>query len=440
MHIKFSPTIMVIDACSDKNAGDAAMQLALRDLIADIAPASKILVAARFGCNQSAAALKELESFNGVPNARVISGTFPTFVHFSAEENQASQIKRKIGKALAAARVTPLLFALALGLSPIASLLARFQGSKLYQEAEKSGFIIWNGRNFRRIDGLRGYFKLVELLANPAFLAPLAIPKAMYGVSFWPVKSAFAKWILRGVMSRYDHIYVRETESLKRGQEIGLTNIKLMPDLSFYHLAKLHQRTPRGQIALADREPQVALTLVAQRELTGVLATETYVKLITDTITHIRKTYDLSVVIVRQVTYGPEVEDKMIDRIQQACGPIEVLPAPRNIDDLLEVYAQSRMLLATRMHSAIFALSCSTPVVTLPYDWKGKWQILADLGLPETCMIPLNIANGPDLIKGVDAAMISSTDWSAIAQNVRTNSNRLYNIVSKDLASLSIKK
>lgn len=427
-------SIMILDACSDKNAGDAAMQLALRDLIADSAPGSHVLVAARFGCNQGGAALKELESFTGSPNVAIMAGDFPTFVHFKAEEARASALRRKLGKAWAAASILPLLLALSVGAMPLARLLARWQGKNIVAKAENSDFIIWNGRNFRRIDGLRGLFKLVELVANPAFAATTTTPKSMYGVSFWPVKTALARAIVRGVMRHYDRIYVRETESLRLAKEIGLTNAALMPDLSFYHLTKLHERKPRPAGNLSERPAQAALTLVAQRELNRVLDQNDYIQMIAATVAHLKARYGLKVVIARQVTYGPELEDKMIARVQEACGPLEVLPAPRCIDDLLDVYAQSRILLATRMHSAIFAMSCGTPVVTLPYDWKGKWQILADLGLPAPCMIPLSEAEATKIIAGVDTAMRDPIDWTAIAANIESNGQRLHAMVQADLA------
>jgi polysaccharide pyruvyl transferase WcaK-like protein len=50
------------------------------------------------------------------------------------------------------------------------------------------------------------------------------------------------------------------------------------------------------------------------------------------------------------------------------------------VDELAALYGSVDFLVATRMHSAIFALCQGTPVVAIPYVAGGKWGILDMMG------------------------------------------------------------
>ena len=46
----------------------------------------------------------------------------------------------------------------------------------------------------------------------------------------------------------------------------------------------------------------------------------------------------------------------------------------------MTIYSRLDFLIATRLHSAIFALAVETPIVAIAYDEGGKWGILDRLG------------------------------------------------------------
>lgn len=409
-------SILILEARSERNAGDAVMQLALRDVLQELHPNKKLIFVTRFGFNQTSEAIQEMPELAASSNVSVLPGSYPTFVHFRADESRLSAARRRIGKMAAAAWMTPLLVCHALDWRIPARAIARIQGRRINKIAESSLMVICIGRNIRRVDGVGGYFKMVELLANPALLASATKPKFVYGASFWPVRNKVARAFLRGIFRSYDKVYVRETGSLRNAKNLGLSNVELMPDLSFYYLDRsVRKLGDGGELECRPiRTKTFAVTLVAPRELSGVISLHQYVTCVASAIRLIQKRYGFQPVVTRQVTYGPELEDETIELVRQEVPELQVLPAPRKIEDLLAVYGSAQFLLATRMHSAIFALATGTPIVALPYDWRGKWQILVDLGVSESYLLPLERLDETKLLSAIEQA-IGDWDTASVA-------------------------
>lgn len=424
--------IMFLDICSNKNAGDAAMQFSLIDIIKENIPNGKVLLATRFGQNQKVDALQEFEEFRKLDETEIIPGAYQTFVSFESQEKSHLTFLRKVKKLLASFKIFPLLISISFNLKTLALILSKFQGGTYTQKATDADVILWNGRNVRRVNGIRGYLKLAELLANPAMVSYIDKPKYICGMSFWPIKRGLNLWILKGVISKFDKLYVRETESLKIARKIGLRNVVLMPDLSFYFL-KGFPKSKSIKKTNSLRKKQIAVTLVSARELTNVIKMENYINLIVNTLNVVKEKYELKPIIVRQVTYGPEVEDEVINIIKKKVKDLDVLPPPTHIKDLLHVYSESSLLLATRMHSAIFSMSCGTPVVAMPYDWKGKWQILTDLGQPSECLLPLIKIQEKEVLEGINYAIKNTNEWNKIAANINKESCNLNNIFKTEI-------
>jgi polysaccharide pyruvyl transferase WcaK-like protein len=53
-----------------------------------------------------------------------------------------------------------------------------------------------------------------------------------------------------------------------------------------------------------------------------------------------------------------------------------MMPGSPDITTLLDVYERTRLLIGTRMHSCVFAMSVGTPFVAIAYDAGPKWDIL----------------------------------------------------------------
>ena len=77
---------------------------------------------------------------------------------------------------------------------------------------------------------------------------------------------------------------------------------------------------------------------------------------------------------------------------------ITIIQGEPKVRDLLGIYAQLDFLVATRMHSAIFASVVQTPLIAISYDDGGKWSILEELGYSDF-IIPYSKVSSSSLIE-----------------------------------------
>jgi polysaccharide pyruvyl transferase WcaK-like protein len=86
------------------------------------------------------------------------------------------------------------------------------------------------------------------------------------------------------------------------------------------------------------------------------------------------------------------------------------------VDELIALYRGIDMLVATRMHSAIFALCQGTPAVTLPYVEGGKWGILDMLGAHDIA-VPYGDATAESLERKVESVWRRKSELLASVQD-----------------------
>ena len=88
--------------------------------------------------------------------------------------------------------------------------------------------------------------------------------------------------------------------------------------------------------------------------------------------------------VVPQVFYEWEGYNDLLDLIFENVDDMTAVSIIKDNlapTELFKQYVNSDFLIATRMHSAIFALTHCTPVVAIPYDSGGKWAILTNMGM-----------------------------------------------------------
>jgi polysaccharide pyruvyl transferase WcaK-like protein len=164
--------------------------------------------------------------------------------------------------------------------------------------------------------------------------------------------------------------------------EVENPKVALLPDLSFavFDHAKEH-KADRFPFPTSKHPKTIGLTIV-DWENEGNAARENYKEVIISVIDYYVKAGS-NIVIIPQVTKQWEAFDLLLSEVMETIRDMEnvsIIEGNPTIFELFSIYSKIDVLIATRMHSAIFSAFVGTPLVVIPYDKGGKWNIIKDLG------------------------------------------------------------
>lgn len=394
--------ILLLDFWSDRNRGDAAMQLGLVRLLRRRIPEARLVVMAAYGANQWPTFLDELDETAPIVDG-VVGGIRPTFVPFDTAILRRRAVRRVANAAGLAAALALVPFWLLLRWVPAfdRTLAPRLRAS--VREIRRADLVLWNGRNFRADSPSREPYEMFNLVYNPIVAMLLGRPVAAIGVSLWPLRNPLARRLVSAVLGRTFFVSFREHDSYERGV-VELRGrrpaVELLPDLSFAVLDPPIE-LDSGADCKSARPKRLGVTLVDWRG-SGSGARDRYVEALSGFLSTFLEEPETEVTIIPQVTYEMEatetIERELIERV--ASPRLHAIRGRPTVVELLALYREQEIVVATRMHSAIFALSQGTPVVTIPYDSGGKWGILRMLGL-ERIDVPFTDVNAGSLSKRV---------------------------------------
>jgi polysaccharide pyruvyl transferase WcaK-like protein len=377
--------IVLLDFCSERNRGDAAMQLGTINLVRKYFPSSSYSIISVFGANQSDIFEKEYD--HTFDKNVFLGGIKPTF--YPSENNQKSTWKFEILNAIFCLLSTYLIILIAIG-TPI-SIVLKLTKAKYHNTLKailSADLIIWNGRNFRpRRYLLLDVYRLYNLLFHPLLCIVLKKKIACIGVSLWKFKTSFSIFLLKKVFNNCIFISAREESSFR--EMLSLMNEKnkrkvvLLPDLSF---AAFNFVPDSIQTNEKRNGNLIGVTLVDWKS-DGRMARENYKIAMIQTIKKLIEK-DKTIVFVPQVTKSWESSEGLYREILDALtdfqkNKVSIYQGKNTIFDLMNVYSTLDMLIATRMHSAIFSAIAGTPVIAIAYDYGSKWNILSGIGLDE---------------------------------------------------------
>ena len=220
------------------------------------------------------------------------------------------------------------------------------------------------------------------MLGKPLYVLPQSIG---------PLRRRWERAIVRRLYGRARYVFVREPVSLRLAREIGLpsSRLRMVPDMAFA-LPAASREEALAYLAAAGigAGPRVGVTVI-NRLIRNVSADiwERYETALADTLGGFARTHDATVVFFPQVIGPSEREDDRVAarRIiaRMGLGAKAILleePVPPAL--MKALYCEIDILIATRMHSAIFALSNGVP--TLMIEYLHKVRGLAEmLGLAE---------------------------------------------------------
>lgn len=209
--------------------------------------------------------------------------------------------------------------------------------------------------------------------------------------SFGPLPGAVQQRMLRWLLARSTLVAAREYRSLRLLAEIGLRRrVLVLPDLAFGSSAAEGNPPLMPELAalVASDQPLVGLTLMDwQGQNPQFRNQQRYEEAVLALMRHVRDRCDAQIVIFAQCTGPtPAHDDRLIARRLQAearsrgIDGVSFMDAALPPEQLKAAYARLDLLVATRMHSAIFALSRKVPVLAIGYLYKSV-GIMEMLGL-----------------------------------------------------------
>ena len=226
----------------------------------------------------------------------------------------------------------------------------------------------------------------ITFYAGPAALAALfGKPLALVGLGVGPLRSPQARRLVQGVCEATSHLGVRDAESreLLIGCGIDASRIVLSADAAF---ALEAGRISPGELArAAGVEPRSPLVAVALRPWTLDADPEHWEGEVAAALDRfIAATGGTLLLAPFQQSDRPDEDDvRVAQRVRQRLEAPEraaVLAAPLPPSDAAGLLAGCDLVVAMRLHAAIFAITHGVPVVGIAYDPKVR-SLLTGLGL-----------------------------------------------------------
>jgi polysaccharide pyruvyl transferase WcaK-like protein len=403
-------SIAILDFASEMNRGDAAMQEAIIEMVSSEFPTHEQNIICVYGNNQSEAFTAHFDC--SISHGAIIHpGLRKTYnaLGDKASNESHKKIKNVVNMFFS---YVQLLFFMITGVYP--SLISGNKSS--FTRMKNSEFVIWNGRNFRDRKGIGEIYDLLAMLLHPIYCIFMNKKIFAIGVSIWPLQYKMSRFLLAWVLRHCAYVTAREENSLIYGKNtLGLKNVVLKPDLSYYFIEKYFCSDSK------IKGNKVSLTLVDWQE-DGMSVRDSYVRSINSLVKYlIAKGYYIDV--VPQVFYEWEGYNDLLELIftdVDDMSKVNFIKDNLIPSELFKQYVNSDFLIATRMHSAIFSLTHHTPIVAIPYDSGGKWAILTNMGMSDKYIINYQDVTPDKLVSTFESAEKDADYFSRIEQKLPT--------------------
>lgn len=395
--------IVFLDFASEINRGDAIMQEVFYNSTKKYLRPSKISVISVYGDNQDYKADQHFDL-----TSRFKPEIYPNLRNSGNKLSSSQTTNKSINIINLGVAILQLFW-----LKIFGSFLKRPDQKYVLNSIKEADYVIWNGRNFRNRKGVGELYDILCMIISVQIALILGKKVHTIGVSIWPLKLKLSRVILARTLAKCEFVSVRETSSQKYAQSIlNLTNVRLDPDLSFASMPF------NGLTGSAPRKPLMFITIVDWTE-SGFDVRQNYINGIIKAIRWGKKN-GFSVTIVPQVHYMWEdyrnIQSQIVEEVN-----VEIIDTPLDHEQLLELYRTGSILIATRMHSAIFALSEGCKVLAISYDTGAKWSILTDAGLKSDYLLNMENLKPQDMDQKLNELLNDEDYWPKIIDGYKRN-------------------
>lgn len=377
--------ILIVDFVSEKNRGDAAINVGLINLINKGYTNANISVISVFGANQFPK-MEQEHDHSSMLGIQIFGGLVPTF-YPTPNQNKKHVLLFEIHNFISLFFRLWLLIALKLGVP--AHFIKRFfskrylQTFMLFVDAD---LIVIRGRNYRnRKTAALEIIRMLSKIYHLILCQNLSKKIVLIGASVWDQKSNLAEKILGHALKSCKFFTVRESNSFKTAKRIANTykfpEPILIPDLSFAAFNNRKEIIQNRRKLSQRRHPEIIGLTIHDWDGESRVSKKRYFESIVGLVQYYENLHS-RIFIIPQVTVSWEYNMDMLYLLQTKTESkyLEIVPGQPTVNELLHFYSKLDLLVATRMHSAIFAAAVNTPFVAIPYDRGGKWNIIEELG------------------------------------------------------------
>jgi colanic acid/amylovoran biosynthesis protein len=372
---------------SAQNAGDAILLSVLLQDIRSVAPSADINILTIDNVSEG-------EAFEGHP-------VLPSFMFHALNRCRLRPLKLLHTVCIVSATAAAAGWYAATGRRlPLGRTLGRLMD--IYTSAD---IVIPAGGGYLR--GKKGLSSTVELilLLHPLTLSLiLSKPIVMYTQSIGPFGNQLQSWLASRVLKKVDLIIAREDISYRLLESMGVNkNVIRSVDAAFASeggpTISLRERlgTPPGALLVG---------FTVRRWLAG-RGQERYEQAMAELADAVIDRHHAEVVFIPQVTVEHHMDDDRITSRRVAArmrGHAHVLNDQANYRTTRGIYGDLNILIGTRFHSVIFALTSGVPALAIQYEHKTA-GIMHDLGLDEW-VLEMEHVNGPQLVERFEALMV----------------------------------
>lgn len=230
---------------------------------------------------------------------------------------------------------------------------------------------------------------LVWALLSLDFALALGKPVAMLPQSFGPVVGSAQRLLARWTFSRARLIMVRERRAGSFLREVlrVKTPIILLPDLAF----GLSADKPHGGTNNKTSRRQIGVTAIDRgAQDPGFGGQMHYEKALIALLTRLANEENVEIHVFCQ-SFGPSLDQddrpvalRLHQQLRQNGVDAALRIDFRSADEIKAAYSQLNMVIGTRMHTGIFALSSGVPVLLIGYQPKAC-GMMATLELERYC-------------------------------------------------------
>lgn len=201
----------------------------------------------------------------------------------------------------------------------------------------------------------------------------------IWGQSLGPVHGILCRRIMNRALAQVYRIILREDQCLKQYPYIQCPSASTIigHDLAF------NMKMVIGDISniLLPSRKYIGVTV---KRFENRVADKQYSRVMSQTIEHLICTHQCHVVIIPHVTInddlskGFEIYSLIDDRFKDR---VVLLTADYSVPELLSIYRRIHLLLGTRLHSTIFAMSMGTPAINISYHGTKSQGVFRRLAL-----------------------------------------------------------
>lgn len=383
---------LIINSYSFRNAGDAAIMLATKQLLESEGAAS-VTLSSRYD--------------DSADYSRFGLQVVPEIVPFPAEGPRLSRAIRAV-YGLAASLLVVAAAAVSRG---FARSIARVLLPQTFRITRRTDTIVIAGGGYmyssKRLLNLSLYQSLVSIRLGHALTgSTLMMPQ-----SIGPVTRTFDRGLIRWSL-RHTTVVVREKLSLAASTVAMTMPAREVDDVAFFYTAQ----TATDQVGDICRI--VAMDWRWSSSVNQV-AFEEYVRRVADTATRVHG-LGLRVVLGGHSSLPEHKQDDIL----VAKMISERLSFPHDVDEntdvahLYDEYARSRVVVGTRLHACIMAISVGTPAISLQYQEKSR-GVLRRLGL-DRFVHRVDDLDVDEIVAQVAEISASGARWSDIADRTRS--------------------